>query len=410
MKALSFGATLAVGLLALGGCGGDDATPVAAAGPHFVSQISVTGVPATSNYSFDISLIQGSHYYFTDRNSAAIQTIDIPTLASVGNIHGVGATVFAGAGASNSVSGPDGLNAVGALLYAGDVNSVKIADPSTSTVLKSVVVSATGVRADEACVDSAHHLYMIASPEEPVPFVTIIDTDTQAIISKVTFTDNKGAASAGLEACAYDAASDTFFINNDGTTDNPHGELNVLPGAAVRAIPAGATVNYTALAGVAIFPEGNCDPTGLALGPGTDIAIECREGTTGAPLLMLILNRATGATVASLNAGGGDQLVYDATTNRYYGAASRWTATGNAATAGTCSTASPCTPVLSIVDATAHTIVAQLPSGNNAHSVAVDPATGFIFMPVSSATAPAGCGTCAANGFTSAGVAVYKAM
>jgi hypothetical protein len=409
MKALAFNAALAAGLLTLAGCGGDDSNP-AAAGPHFVSQIAVTGVPAASNYSFDISLVQGSRYYFTDRNSAAIQVVDIPTLASVGNIHGVGATVFAGAGASNSVSGPDGLNSVDALLYAGDVNSVKIADPSTSTVLKSIVVSATGVRADEACVDSVHHLYMIASPEEPVPFVTIIDTNTQAIISKVTFTDNKGAPSAGLEACAYDAASDTFFINNDGTTDNPHGELNVLPGAAVRAIPAGSAVNYTALAGAAIFPEGNCDPTGLALGPGTDIGVECREGTTGAPLLMLILNRSTGAVVASLNAGGGDQLVYDATTNRYYGAASRWTATGNAATAGSCSAASPCTPVLTIVDATAHSIVAQLPSGNNAHSVAVDPSTGFIFMPISSATAPAGCGTCAANGFTSAGVAVYKAM
>ena len=157
-------------------------------------------------------------------------------------------------------------------------------------------------------------------------------------------------------------------------------------------------------------PEGNCDPTGLALGPGTDIGVECREGTTGAPLLMLILNRATGAIVASLNAGGGDQLVYDAPSSRYYAGASRWTATGNAATAGTCSAASPCTSVLTIVDATAHTSIAQLPTGNNAHSVAVDPATGYIFMPISSATAPAGCSNCTANGFTSAGVAAFKAM
>jgi len=407
MKSYAWMMALAVGV-SLSGCGGDDSG--SASGPHYVSQIAVSGVPVTANYSFDISLIQGSRYYYTDRNSAAIQVIDIPTLASVGNIHGAGATAFAGLGASNSISGPDGLNAVGSLLYAGDVNSVKIADPASSVVLKSITVSATGVRADEACVDSVHHLYMIASPEEPTPFVTIIDTTTQAIVGKVTFTDNKGAPSAGLEACAYDDATDTFYINNDGTTDNPHGEMNVLPGASIRAIPAGGTVNITNLAGAGFYPEGNCDPTGLALGPGTDIGVECREGTTGAPLLMLILNRATGAIVASLNAGGGDQLVYDATSSRYYAAASRWTATGNAATAGTCSAASPCTPVLTIVDAMAHTIVAQLPTGNNAHSVAVDPATGYIFMPISSATAPVGCGTCTANGFTSAGVAVFKAM
>ena len=34
------------------------------------------------------------------------------------------------------------------------------------------------------------------------------------------------------------------------------------------------------------------------------------------------------------------------------------------------------------------------PAGNNAHAVAVDPATHEIFMPFSSATAPAGCATC----------------
>ena len=106
--------------------------------------------------------------------------------------------------------------------------------------------------------------------------------------------------------------TDTFYVNNDGTTANPHGELDALPGAAIRAIAAGATVNYTALAGVHAYSEGNCDPTGLALGPGTDIAVGCREGTTAAPLLVQILNRSTGAIVASVNAGGGDQIEYDA--------------------------------------------------------------------------------------------------
>ena len=409
MNAYKLSAACAAALIVLAGCGGSDNNTIQS-GPHYVSQLPITGVTATANYSFDLGLVSGTKYYFTDRNSAAIQVIDIATLANTAAITGTGATAFAGVGASNSVSGPDGVNAVGALLYAGDVNSVKVADPATNTVLKSIVVSATGVRADEGCIDTVHNLYMVSSPEEVPPFATFIDTTTQTIVAKVTFTDNKGTASAGLEACRYDAASDSFFVNNDGTSDNLHGELDQLPGAAIRAIPAGTAVNYTALAGVAMYPEGNCDPTGLALGPGTDIAVECREGTTGAPLLVLILNRNTGAIVASLNGGGGDQLEYDATTNRYYGASSRWTATGNAATNGACSAASPCTPVLTIIDAAQHTVLAQLPSGNNAHSVAVDPASGYIFMPISSASAPAGCGNCAANGFNSAGVAVFKTM
>jgi DNA-binding beta-propeller fold protein YncE len=122
-----------------------------------------------------------------------------------------------------------------------------------------------------------------------------------------------------------------------------------------------------------------------------------------------IFNRSTGALLASVNAGGGDQIEYDPPSNRYYNAASRWNASGAVTVAGgACSASAPCTPVLSIIDAPTRTLVTQLPTGNNAHSVAVDPATGYVFMPISAASAPAGCGTCAANGFNNAGVAVFK--
>jgi hypothetical protein len=243
-----------------------------------------------------------------------------------------------------------------------------------------------------------HGIYMISSPEAVPPFATFIDTATQAVVSHVTFTDAAGAPSAGLEQCRYDPTTDRFFVNNDGTTANPNGELDSMPGASIRGIPAGGTVNYTALAGVAMFTEGDCDPTGLALGPGTDIAVGCREATTGAPLLVQIMNRSTGAIVASVNAGGGDQLEFDPATNRYYNASSRWTASGKAATGGACSTASPCTPVLNIIDASTHAVVARLKTGNNSHSVAVDPLTSKAFVPASSGPSPAGCATCGTEG------------
>jgi YVTN family beta-propeller protein len=399
--------TLAVctATLLVAGCGGGgDDQP---SGPRFVQEIAVPGAGAGTNYAFDISVVAGTSYYFTDRNNASVDVVDIPSLKVTGQITGTGANAFAGAKASNAVSGPDGLSVVGTQLYVGDVNSVKVIDPTTKQVVKTITVGTAGVRADESCYDAVHGLYMISTPEAPTPFATFINPVTQAVVATVTFTDASGAPSAGLEQCRYDAGTDTFYVNNDGTTANPHGELDALPGAAIRAIAAGATVNYTALPGMHAYSEGNCDPTGLALGPGTDIAVGCREATTAAPLLVQIMNRNTGVIVKSVNAGGGDQLEYDAGTNRYYNAGSRWTASGMAAVNGTCSAPSPCTPVLAIIDAVTYDVVARLPTGNNAHSVAVDSASGQAFMPISSAASPAGCSTCAANGFNDAGIAVF---
>jgi hypothetical protein len=400
-------ASVVCAVFALAGCGGHDNVETE---PHFVADIAVPNVKAGVNFSFDIGSTNGNRYYFTDRNNAALDVIDIPTKTFVKSIQGSGNLAFAGLGSgSNSTSGPDGATPVGSLFYTGDVNSVKIVDPSAGAVLTNIPVSTTGVRADEGCLDSTHGIFMISSPEEPTPFATFISITTQSVIAKVTFTDAAGQPTAGLEACVYDAASDNFYVNVDGSTANPHGELVKLPGTAIRAIPSGTTQNYTALSGVAMYPEGNCDPTGLALGPGTDIAVGCREATTGSPLLMQIFNRASGALVASLNAGGGDQLEYDAETNRYYNATSRWTASGNASANGSCTAASPCKPMLTIVDAGSRSVAARLNTGNNAHSVAIDPATGLVFVPYSSATAPVGCPDCASNGFVNGGVSVFAA-
>ena len=355
---------------------------------------AIPGVGTGTNFGFDLGVVVGNRYYFTDRNNAAVDVFDTATSALVAQIKGTGANAFAGLQAKNEISGPDGINAVGNLLYVGDVNSVKVVDPAAGQVVKTIIVGTSGKRADEGCVDSVHGLYMISTPEADVPFATFINTATQAVVAQVTFADSAGAPSAGLEQCRYDAATDTFYVNNDGTTDFPNGELDAIPGASIRAIAPGATVNYTTLAVLRKHSEGNCDPTGLALGPGNDIAVNCREGTTGAPLLVQIMDRSNGTILASINAGGGDQLEYDASTNRYYSGASRWTASGKAGPNGACSAASPCTPVMQVIDAGTRTLVARLPTGNNAHSVAVDGVTGKAFLPASSGTSPGGCATC----------------
>lgn len=359
----------------------------------------ITGVAFSASFSFGTGNVSGNRYYLADRNNAAIDVFDTATSAQVGQIKGTGANGFAGAQSTNgaqddSISGPNGVFPVGNLLYVTDVNSVKVVDPASQQVVKTIPVGTQGKRADQGCADSAHHLFLVATPEAATPYLSVIDTNSQAVVGTITFNDAGGAPSTGLRACQYDAAGDTFYVNNAGSAANPHGELIALPGVSVRGIAGGTTVNVTDLAGARIYGEGNCDPTGLALGPGNDVAVGCRETTSGASLLVQIMDRSNGRILSSVNAGGGGDIVYEASTNRYYNAAARWTSGGTAATGGVCSSSSTCNPVLAVIDAASYAVVATLKTGNDAHAVAVDPATARAFVPMSSGNTPAGCGNC----------------
>jgi hypothetical protein len=124
-------AAVVCAVFGLGGCGGHDNAETE---PHFVADIAVPNVKAGVNFSFDIGITSASRYYFTDRNNAALDVIDIPTTTFVKAIQGSGNLAFAGVGPGPSAtSGPDGATAVGSLIYVGDVNSVKIVDPAAGT-------------------------------------------------------------------------------------------------------------------------------------------------------------------------------------------------------------------------------------------------------------------------------------
>ena len=379
----------------------------------------IPGISASTNFSFDLGVVVNGKYYFTDRNNKSVDVMDLGTFV-VTQITGSGANAFTGckpnpscAGANNGLSGPDGINPIPgtSLLFVGDVDFVRVVDTSTSTVTKSIRVGTTGFRADEGCVDPVHNIFMISSPDAPVPFASFISTTTQAVLATVLWTDpagGSGAVAAGLEACFYDAASQSFFVNNDGTTANPHGEVNTIPVSSITALAAGATTQIFSLPGVKRFPLGNCDPTGIDIGPGTDMIVECRPGDAHSPLITLILNRTNGNVLATLPIGGGDAVAYDARTNRYFVAASRWHASGINEGGGGCSASNLCSPSLAVINAATRKIASIVPTGNNAHSVAADPASGLVLLPHSGPTAPAGCATCVANGFLSGGVSVFN--
>src|SRR5580765_2086320 len=219
--------------LALVGCGSSSNNSSGPSGPRQVADIPVDNVAAGSTFSFDISATLNGKYYFTDRNNKAVSVVDIATNSYLGMIQGSGPNAFTGclpvsvtsvcAGANNGLSGPDGLNAVSAtVLYAGDVNSVKVIDTTNKVggPFGTIVTTLAGVglapgnsgnRADEGCVDTTHHQFWISSPEDVPPTATIIDITNPlapAIAARITFTDAAAAPSAGLENCQYDAAND----------------------------------------------------------------------------------------------------------------------------------------------------------------------------------------------------------
>jgi len=407
IRSWKMGCALAAGLVAAG-CG-SDLSPGSPEANDATANVSVPGISAGKSFSFDLGTVFNGKYYVTDRNNKALDVVDTSTLA-FSQIIPTGANAYAGAQASNATSGPNGVNGIPGttLLYTGDVNNVRIVDAASNTVVKSIKVGDGGFRADEGCFDADHGLYMIAIPDADVPYAAVINTNTQTLVSKIVWVDTDGSTPAGgNEQCQYDHGSQSFLVNNDGTAANPRGEVDVIPVASIMAIPPGGSANVFSLPGVKRYPLGTCDPTGLDLGPGAEMAAECRQGGKGEALTTLILNRNTGAIVATVPFGGGDQLAYDPSTNSYYVAASRWHTSGVNDQGGGCSATNPCAPTLGVIDAATHALTRKIATGNNAHSVAVDPVHGLAFVPYSSSTNPAGCATCAANGFVNGGISVF---
>src|SRR5437899_6556081 len=282
----ALGTVMVVTLLLASCTGGDDDNNLPI---EFKTTMGVPNVGSTTNFSFDISAVDpvNGRYYFTDRNNKSVDVFDIKTNTFIKQITGGFAGCDTGptcAGANNDKSGPDGLNLITGtnFIYVGDVNSVKIIDTSTDTVVNTIAIGGTsGLRADEGCYDPDHKIFMINSPGETPPFATFIDVNTQKIIATLLFTDPgtgpAGPPSAGLEACVYDHATQTFLNNNDGSTANPRGEVDVIPASFVmQGTPAAPVVltlpKPTPANGFKIFPLCACAPTGLDLGRGTDRA------------------------------------------------------------------------------------------------------------------------------------------
>jgi len=126
----------------------------------------------------------------------------------------------------------------------------------------------------------------------------------------------------------------------------------------------------------------------------------CRPGTIGQRMDFVILNKSTGANIATVaGAGGGDQITYDVGSGNWFLATSRATATNNSCGGG--SAACVLTPMLTVVNGASHTVAARVPSGNNSHSVFTG--GGLVFSPFTNGPSA----TAGGVGFPNGGIAVF---
>ncbi len=417
--------------------------------PNFISQaqstITVPGISSAVTFSFDLGAVDpATHiYYVTDRTNKAVTAVNLNTNA-VFQFKPTG-VAFAGCGSTsfnpvtdpltvtpmpgcvnipspagtqvvnNDTSGPDGLDIVGPNLYVGDVNALYVLNKGTGALVKKLVIPSVpgGLRADEGCWDPVDNIYAIATPGANNPFMTFFDTTNQSnptLIATVIMNGTDGSASAGLEACFFDATTGNFFGNNDGSNINANGEVWRIPAAAIVALKPGPVVRVqfgpgTLVGALAPFAlPALCDPTGISPGPAAEgsLGAMCRPGTIGQSMDFVIMNKTTGAIIQTVvGAGGGDQIIYDPTSNKWYLADSRSTPARTSCGGG--SAGCPLTPKLGVVDGTTHAIVAMIPNGNNSHSVAVDSALGKVITPFTNTSATGG-----GSAFPGGGINIFK--
>jgi hypothetical protein len=193
---------------------------------------------------------------------------------------------------------------------------------------------------------------------------------------------------AGLGGMIYYPPTHTFLLTNgNATADITVGSVDVID--PLHPVTVGGVTKYVPVI-INSFPIYNCMPTGLNLGPGTDVLVGCadHDGRAFAPSTVII-NGTTGAVLTTINnVGFVDETWYNPGDNNYYLGARDM----------------PSGPVLGVINAGSRLWLQNVPTNGNAHSVAADPISNHIFVPLPSGGT--NCETVVADGC----VGVYAAQ
>ena len=374
-------------------------------------------VPATSANplggaftSYDISFFDstptGGFDYIADRTNAAVDVIKGATASTpasfVGQIFPTGSNAFAGlapplpAGTS-ALSGPDGIVVVDRTgqhqVWAGDA---PVGGASNSPLKGFDLSGFTGTgatlpqtpaftvntggnrRVDEGSYDPAHNVLLFANNAEAapnVPFATLVNASTGAILGKLSTGVPGQLPAGGLEQSVWiGGTTQRFFQNVDtpavGGTATPGGIAAIDPTANGGAGTVTHFYDFSTIARAAGVPAITaCGPTGLDH-QGSLLVVNC--GTPG-PVIVLDpnANGGNGQIIATFSAvTGGDELWCDQGTKRCF-----VTGLTNGSDLNSRAIA-----VLDFSGATP-TLLEVFPTSFGAHSVASDPLTGDVYVP-----------------------------
>jgi len=351
--------------------------------------VLLTTIPVPSNPAgnvqvgaftgYDIAYFDGTTQlmYLADRSNASVDIFSAQTnsfVGRVGSFVGIQPQPVNPATVNNDISGPDGVvvaNFGGAKqLWAGDGPSLLKGfdltlpgSPQLSgTPINTGAVPAT--RVDEMAFDPRDHLLLVANNAAGPPFATLVDTQTRAIVTKITFNGanadghNAPNATNGIEQSVWDPShGGRFFISIPELNGGGPG------GVAMLDISGNVTHVYDfGSAGLGAFAA--CSPAGLALGANGKLMVGCGVASQSI-LLDPNANGGNGSTKAFPQVSGEDMVWFDPTTNRYFLAARL----------------NPGGPVLGIIDGLTETFLQNVRTTPGDHSVAVDPVSGEVFVP-----------------------------
>lgn len=319
-------------------------------------KIATITLPKASS-SFDISEVDPATrtYYYGDRVNGVV-AIDMDTNQIKAVITG-----FVGVRKATSVSGPDGVLLAkdrNELLVGDGDSTLKVVDLSKNAIVATISTGGT-TRLDELAYDAKNQILAGTNPDEDVAFLNFISLKDRKVLGKITFPD----ATDGIEQPLFNTNDGMFYQNVPATKANPGGEIDVIDGQAMKI--------------VRVIPLQGCGPKGLALGPNNHLMVGCGPSGTKASghVSSVIVDAASGQVLSTVTeVGGSDMVWYNPGDNRYYLAARDMTSDGTAA-------GKPA-PVLGVIDAATNKWIANVPTGPGAHSVAVDPKTNHVFVPV----------------------------
>jgi hypothetical protein len=361
---------LKFGLAALGGllilataCGGatsvSTATPNPPEIPKTYSRVAIIPWWPKPSTSVDIAWVGFSDfrwYFLADRTNGAVQVVNMDTLTVDTAITG-----FTGSRGKSAISGPNGLIVVPDRneLWVGDGDgTLRVIDLKSLSVVANIPLGGS-TRVDEVAYDASRHLIAATSPSESPPFMSFVSVIDRKVTGKVRFPN----ATGGIEQPVWNPTDMNIYEPLTQTAANPGGEVDV--------------INPTSLKVIRVITLTDCNPHGATFGPRQHLLLGCSGEAIkgGAHASSVVIDAPTGKVEAKVTeVGGSDQVWYNPSEDRYYVAAYQMTTDGTRA-------GNP-NPVVGVLDAATNAWITNIPTSAVSHSVAVDPRTNRIFVPV----------------------------